>query len=86
MNNFLFIDQQPICRNGNWTKFFDRDNPSGNGDYETLRDIIRENPRSVCSNSTGVHCRLKNRKINSQISNKLLRLITEDAFVRIVVN
>nr|XP_057936576.1 uncharacterized protein si:dkey-205h13.2 [Doryrhamphus excisus] len=35
-------------RRGCYTKWFDRDDPSGNGDYETLRDLQREHPGQIC--------------------------------------
>ncbi|XP_061775448.1 cartilage intermediate layer protein 1-like [Nerophis ophidion] len=38
--NFCFED----C----WTPWFDRDNPSGTGDYETLKDLYNENPNKIC--------------------------------------
>ncbi|MCJ8732753.1 hypothetical protein PDJAM_G00215200 [Pangasius djambal] len=32
-----------------YTQWFDRDNPSGKGDYETLKDLRAENPKKICS-------------------------------------
>ncbi|XP_061781342.1 cartilage intermediate layer protein 2-like isoform X1 [Nerophis lumbriciformis] len=31
-----------------WTPWFDRDNPSGTGDYETLKNLYKENPNKIC--------------------------------------
>ncbi|XP_061781931.1 cartilage intermediate layer protein 1-like [Nerophis lumbriciformis] len=31
-----------------WTKWFDRDNPSGKGDFEILSKLRREHPTSIC--------------------------------------
>ncbi|XP_077422338.1 mucin-5AC-like [Vanacampus margaritifer] len=31
-----------------WTPWFDRDNPSGKGDFETLPDLHKENPWKIC--------------------------------------
>uniref|UniRef100_H2MC17 WxxW domain-containing protein n=1 Tax=Oryzias latipes TaxID=8090 RepID=H2MC17_ORYLA len=31
-----------------WTQWFDRDNPSGTGDWETLQSLRRENPDKIC--------------------------------------
>ncbi len=43
---------------GGWTQWFDRDNPSGTGDWETLRDLLREYPNSgLCEVPTGIECR-----------------------------
>ncbi|XP_017326314.1 cartilage intermediate layer protein 1 isoform X2 [Ictalurus punctatus] len=32
-----------------YTQWFDRDNPTGNGDYETLNDLRAEYPKKICS-------------------------------------
>jgi hypothetical protein len=33
-----FVSQ--VCGNFYWTKWFDRDNPTGTGDYETIKDLV----------------------------------------------
>ncbi|XP_054872101.1 uncharacterized protein LOC118470288 [Amphiprion ocellaris] len=33
-----------------WTEWFDRDDPSGSGDWETLSDLRKENPGMICRN------------------------------------
>lgn len=38
----------------NWTTWFDRDNPTDNGDFEDLKSLNREH--GVCSNPTGIQC------------------------------
>ncbi|XP_026171238.1 uncharacterized protein LOC113135419 [Mastacembelus armatus] len=35
---------QKVC----WTKWFDRDNPSGIGDWELLSNLKKENPGEIC--------------------------------------
>ena len=40
-----------------WGPWLDRDNPSGNGDYETRND-----ERNVCENPTAIQCRIKGTK------------------------
>ncbi|XP_038134605.1 cartilage intermediate layer protein 2 [Cyprinodon tularosa] len=44
--------QVPGCSNPphiqEWTQWFDRDNPSGTGDWETLDDLRKENPGQIC--------------------------------------
>uniref|UniRef100_A0A3P8X480 Mucin-5AC-like n=1 Tax=Cynoglossus semilaevis TaxID=244447 RepID=A0A3P8X480_CYNSE len=40
-----FCSTSPKC----WTPWFDRDNPSGTGDWETLKDLYCENPGKICS-------------------------------------
>ncbi|XP_059807593.1 uncharacterized protein si:dkey-205h13.2 [Hypanus sabinus] len=32
------------------TRWFDRDDPTGRGDFETLTDLRKENPNEICSN------------------------------------
>jgi len=39
-----------------WTQWFDRDDPSGSGDYETLKDIKVQYPNKVCDSPTAVEC------------------------------
>uniref|UniRef100_S4RSR4 WxxW domain-containing protein n=1 Tax=Petromyzon marinus TaxID=7757 RepID=S4RSR4_PETMA len=31
-----------------WTRWYDRDDPSGNGDYETLQQLRQEYPGEIC--------------------------------------
>jgi len=33
-----------------WTDWFDRDNPSGSGDWELLSDLRKEYPGKICKN------------------------------------
>lgn len=43
------------CKYPYMTKFYDRDDPNGVGDYETLTDLIKEgNP--ICPNPFDVLC------------------------------
>ncbi|XP_029434379.1 uncharacterized protein LOC115076727 [Rhinatrema bivittatum] len=39
------------------TRWFDRDDPSGVGDYETLSNLLQENPGQLCSNPIGIEAR-----------------------------
>uniref|UniRef100_A0A8C6SXP1 WxxW domain-containing protein n=1 Tax=Neogobius melanostomus TaxID=47308 RepID=A0A8C6SXP1_9GOBI len=41
-----FCTPPPGC----WTDWFDRDNPSGKGDFEILRKLHKENPGKICNN------------------------------------
>ncbi|XP_028296103.1 mucin-5AC-like [Gouania willdenowi] len=40
----------PYCADvpGCWTDWFDRDNPSGSGDWELLKNLHKENPGKIC--------------------------------------
>ncbi|XP_023816898.1 cartilage intermediate layer protein 2-like [Oryzias latipes] len=40
----LLFCQLSLC----WTEWFDRDNPSGSGDWELLSDLRKENPGKIC--------------------------------------
>lgn len=41
-----------------WTQWYDRDNPSGNGDYEQLQSLIQTYPGTgLCETPTGIECR-----------------------------
>ena len=42
------------CQTYCWTKWLDRDNPSGTGDYETLGNF---NQNQVCPKPVGIECR-----------------------------
>merc|ERR1712002_24673 len=43
-----------------WTKFYDRDNPSGKGDWETINDLRNQYPGQTCDNPIAVEGRLTN--------------------------
>nr|XP_033777276.1 cartilage intermediate layer protein 1-like isoform X2 [Geotrypetes seraphini] len=39
------------------TRWFDRDDPSGKGDYETLTHLVKEYPGQICTNPIGIKVR-----------------------------
>ncbi|MEQ2280167.1 hypothetical protein AMECASPLE_016869 [Ameca splendens] len=44
-----FSCEPDSCDNVCWTKWYNRDRPSGTGDWELLSDLIKENPgRRIC--------------------------------------
>lgn len=43
-----------------WTKWLDRDNPSGKGDYERVQDFRRQSRPPVCAKPVHVFCQIKN--------------------------
>ena len=47
----------PTCP-GNWTDYYNRDLPSGMGDFETLASLRRENPGEICKYPIAVDARL----------------------------
>ena len=42
-----------------WTGWLNRDSPSGNGDFETLSDFIKERPTQICQTPTAIEARLR---------------------------
>ncbi|XP_028253573.1 cartilage intermediate layer protein 2-like [Parambassis ranga] len=44
----LIIGVAPQMNAGCWTQWFDRDNPSGTGDWEDLNHLRIENPGKIC--------------------------------------
>nr|XP_049581801.1 uncharacterized protein LOC125972244 isoform X2 [Syngnathus scovelli] len=40
-----------------WTSWFDRDDPSGTGDYETLYELYKEYPGKICEHPKGIEVR-----------------------------
>lgn len=48
---------EPAC-NGKWTKFFDRDNPSGFADAEDLSGLRRSYPGQICPVPSAIDARL----------------------------
>uniref|UniRef100_A0A8C6WJW5 WxxW domain-containing protein n=1 Tax=Neogobius melanostomus TaxID=47308 RepID=A0A8C6WJW5_9GOBI len=47
---FWKITRKYLLFTGCWTDWFDRDNPSGTGDFEILRKLHKENPGKICNN------------------------------------
>ncbi|XP_035677719.1 mucin-5AC-like [Branchiostoma floridae] len=54
---FCCPETVPDCPAGSWTPWFDRDNPSVTGDWETLGSLRKENPGRICFSPTAVHAR-----------------------------
>lgn len=40
-----------------WTDWFNRDDPSGSGDWETLSDLHKENPGKICRKPIGIEAK-----------------------------
>ncbi|XP_059494000.1 uncharacterized protein si:dkey-205h13.2 [Stegostoma tigrinum] len=47
-----FICPEAFCNNNCKTQWFDRDNPTGKGDYEDLVNLRKEQPGKICRNPT----------------------------------
>ncbi|XP_071944581.1 uncharacterized protein [Antedon mediterranea] len=50
----------PVTSCNPWTPWFNRDNPSGSGDWETVSDLYSENPSIMCDNPTAIECQTIN--------------------------
>ena len=53
----LFLEQK--CK-VYWTKFFDRDNPGGLGDWELLSSLKTQYPGQICDSPIAVEGQLTN--------------------------
>lgn len=51
------------------SKWFDRDNPSGNGDYELLADLLSMYPGEICPNPIGIEAQTISGQPASQTGN-----------------
>nr|XP_039253210.1 cartilage intermediate layer protein 1-like [Styela clava] len=71
---------EPTCK-GKWTEWFNRDHPSGSGDYEDLQQIIIESKGGtlyyICSNPTVVHARALNPERPWQYANENVHISTQ---------
>ncbi|KAI8513398.1 hypothetical protein Bbelb_100370 [Branchiostoma belcheri] len=65
---FCCPDVVPDCPEGSWTGWFDRDNPSGTGDWETLTNLRRENMGQICFAPTAVHARVISTQVEASLS------------------
>jgi len=48
------------CPSGNWTAWFNRDDPSGPCDCETLPELREDYPGKICENPVSLEARLEN--------------------------
>ncbi|XP_066269246.1 uncharacterized protein [Branchiostoma lanceolatum] len=72
----------PDCGDGTWTQWFDRDNPSVTGDWETLTSLRKENPGRICFNPSAVHARVINTQVEASLTGEVLfRYDTASGFV-----
>jgi hypothetical protein len=62
-----------------WTQWFDRDDPSGSGDYELLSNIRSAYP-DVCENPAGVECRATLTKADSSKTGEVVTCSKESGF------
>eukprot|EP00058_Branchiostoma_floridae_P000175 XP_002585663.1 hypothetical protein BRAFLDRAFT_111593 [Branchiostoma floridae] len=56
--NAVCVPIKPPVRCTSWTNWFDRDNPSVTGDWETLSNLQEENPGMICKAPTAIEARV----------------------------
>ncbi|XP_028289907.1 cartilage intermediate layer protein 2-like [Gouania willdenowi] len=64
-----------------WTKWFDRDDPSGTGDWETLSSLRKENPGKICPNPADIEVVTLSGQSVSQAGEKIYKMDTTSGFV-----
>merc|ERR1712168_208951 len=64
------VDKKEKC-DPVWTKFYNRDRPSGTGDWETLKNLRAENPGEICANPIAVEARLADGRPAAASGNKI---------------
>ena len=47
-----------VACSGVWTQYYDRDDPSGSGDHESLPHLRQEYPNQICPNPTAVDAKV----------------------------
>ena len=77
----MFTGFTPNCTDGTWTEFFDQDNPSGNGDFELLRDLVSSQLQQtfICRNPTSIDVRLLNGS-DYRVGNQNVRIAVNFGF------
>ncbi|XP_057694195.1 mucin-5AC-like [Corythoichthys intestinalis] len=64
-----------------WTPWFDRDDPTGQGDFETLSELHRENPWKICEHPIKIEVQTLNGDSVSSTDNVIYAADTETGFV-----
>nr|XP_046229567.1 uncharacterized protein LOC124050775 [Scatophagus argus] len=64
-----------------WTDWFDRDNPTGSGDWETLFNLRDENPGKICPNPIEIQARTLSGQSASSAGDVIYKSDTTDGFI-----
>ncbi|XP_049446803.1 uncharacterized protein LOC125897487 isoform X11 [Epinephelus fuscoguttatus] len=70
-------DPRPKC----WTDWFDRDNPSGNGDWENLSNLLTENPGKICSKPLAIQARTLSGLSAAEVGDVIHKSDTASGFI-----
>ncbi|XP_070578630.1 mucin-5AC-like [Ptychodera flava] len=71
---------EPEC-SGTWTSFYDRDDPSGTGDWEDLANLRRENAGAICRDPLAVYAETVDGVSASETGENFESYDTEDGFI-----
>lgn len=87
----LFIDAVEPALNGSpcdylpeivgWTQWFDRDEPSGTGDWEDLSSLRKEYPGQICPNPVGIEARTLSGLSVAEAGEQIYRSDTTSGFI-----
>ncbi|XP_019716758.1 uncharacterized protein LOC109510709 [Hippocampus comes] len=64
-----------------WTQWFDRDNPSGHGDFETLSELHKENPSKICDHPIEIEVQTTSGVRVGSTNNVIYRLDMRRGFI-----
>ncbi|CAN9514029.1 unnamed protein product [Ophioblennius macclurei] len=64
-----------------WTEWFDRDDPSGSGDWEVLVNLREEFPGKICAKPTGIEVQTLSGQTVQQTGDVIYKMDTVEGFV-----
>ena len=57
--HLVYVENSPEVEcDGKWTRYFDRDDPSDKGDFETLKNLRQDFPNEICRRPSAIDARL----------------------------
>ena len=65
---------QVTCAYGDWTDWYDVDDPTGDGDFETLASIVQKHPKIKCPSPTHIQGRQTETKVDAKNSGQEISL------------
>ncbi|MCP5016989.1 MAG: hypothetical protein GY938_17235 [Ketobacter sp.] len=69
------------CKKGHWVGWFDRDNPSGTGDWELTDLILLANGEKMCKNPTEIQARVKGSNVLAEDTGQNFLMYNLQGFV-----
>ena len=77
----LQLTPPSVCVNGIWTEFFNGDDPRGEGDLETLRELNNQFGGRVCWKPSAVDARIASNGQDYRSAGQAVQINTEVGFV-----